>query len=75
MAQKTIEEQIEELEAEESSLTAWILNVSGYRSISGAGTEGAKTEYTDPIKLRQLRNDVRERLAYLRLKQTQGYTV
>ena len=41
--------------------------------LTGAGKEGASTEFTDPIKIKQLRTEARDRLSMLKLKKTQGY--
>ena len=49
----TLEEQITELENEISSYTTILMNQSGYKRIVGAGNEGATTEFTDPIKLKE----------------------
>ena len=51
----TLEEQIIELENEISSYTTILINQSGYKRIVSAGNEGATTEFTDPIKLKELR--------------------
>ena len=72
MAQ-TLAEQITEIESEITTYTAMLINQSGYRKITGAGNEGVSTEFTDPVKIKQLRKDARDRLAILKLKQTQGY--
>ena len=50
------------------------MNQSGYKRIVGAGNEGATTEFTDPIKLKELRQEARDRLANLKLQKTQGYS-
>lgn len=70
----TLEEQIAELENEISSYTTILINQSGYKRIVGAGNEGATTEFTDPIKLKELRQEARDRLANLKLQKTQGYS-
>ena len=74
MAQ-TLDEQIAELEAEITAYGVMLINQSGYRAISAAGNEGASTDFTDPLKIKQLRTEARERLAQLRLKKTQGYKI
>ncbi len=51
-----------------------LINASGYRKLTGAGNEGASTEFTDPIKIKELRQDARDRLAQLNLKKQQGYS-
>lgn len=73
MAQ-TLDEQIEELEEEISNYTTILKNQSGYKSIKGAGNEGAQTDFTDPLKIKELRQEARDRLAHVKLKKTQGYT-
>ena len=50
-----------------------LTNQSGFRKITGAGNEGASTEFTDPIKIKELRQEARDRLANLKLQKTQGY--
>ena len=72
MAQ-TLAEQIAEVESEITAYTTMLINQSGYRKLTGAGIEGASTEFTDPIKIKELRTEARDRLAMLKLKQTQGY--
>ena len=72
MAQ-TLAEQIVEIESEITAYTAMLINQSGFRKLTGAGNEGASTEFTDPIKIKELRAEARDRLAMLKLKQTQGY--
>jgi hypothetical protein len=69
----TIEEKIQALEEEIQAYTNMLLNQSGYRSIQGAGNEGAKTDFTDPIKKKELRQESRDRLSMLRLQKEQGY--
>lgn len=75
MAQQTIDEEIEDLEAELSSYRTMLLNQSGYKRISGAGNEGAATEFTDPTKIKQLRQEARDRLATLRRIKSSGARV
>ena len=72
MAQ-TLAEQITEVESEITAYTTMLINQSGFRKLTGAGNEGASTEFTDPIKIKELRAEARDRLAMLKLKQTQGY--
>lgn len=72
MAQ-TLIEQIAEIESEITAYTTMLINQSGFRKLTGAGNEGASTEFTDPIKIKELRTEARNRLAMLKLKQTQGY--
>lgn len=72
MAQ-TLAEQIVEIESEITAYTTMLINQSGFRKLTGAGNEGASTEFTDPIKIKELRAEARDRLAMLKLKQTQGY--
>lgn len=72
MAQ-TLAEQITEVESEITAYTAMLINQSGYRKLTGAGNEGASTEFTDPVKIKELRTEARDRLAMLKLKRTQGY--
>lgn len=72
MAQ-TIAEQITEIEDEITAYTTMLINQSGFRKLTGAGNEGASTEFTDPVKIKELRTEARDRLAMLKLKQTQGY--
>ncbi len=74
MAEQTLDEQIADLENEISSYTTMLTNQSGFRKLTGAGNEGASTEFTDPIKIKELRTEARDRLAMLRLKKTQGYS-
>lgn len=73
MANQTLDEQIAELQTEIAAYTAILINQSGFRKVTGAGNEGASTEFTDPIKIKQLRTEARDRLAMLKLKKTQGY--
>lgn len=72
MAQ-TLAEQITEVESEITAYTTMLINQSGFRKLTGAGNEGASTEFTDPVKIKELRTEARDRLAMLKLKQTQGY--
>ena len=72
MAQ-TLAEQIVEIESEITAYTTMLINQSGFRKLTGAGNEGASTEFTDPVKIKELRTEARDRLAMLKLKQTQGY--
>lgn len=72
MAQ-TLAEQIAEIESEITAYTTMLINQSGFRKLTGAGNEGASTEFTDPVKIKELRTEARDRLAMLKLKQTQGY--
>lgn len=72
MAQ-TIAEQITEIEDEITVYTTMLINQSGFRKLTGAGNEGASTEFTDPVKIKELRTEARDRLAMLKLKRTQGY--
>lgn len=72
MAQ-TLAEQIVEMESEITAYTTMLINQSGFRKLTGAGNEGASTEFTDPVKIKELRTEARDRLAMLKLKQTQGY--
>lgn len=72
MAQ-TLAEQIVETESEITAYTTMLINQSGFRKLTGAGNEGASTEFTDPVKIKELRTEARDRLAMLKLKQTQGY--
>lgn len=69
----TLDEQIAELENEITAYTTMLTNQSGFRKITGAGNEGASTEFTDPIKIKELRQEARDRLANLKLQKTQGY--
>lgn len=75
MAQQTIDEEIEDLEAELLSYRTILINQSGYKRISGAGNEGAATEFTDPTKIKQLRQEARDRLATLRRIKSSGARV
>lgn len=72
MAQ-TLAEQITEVESEITAYTTMLINQSGFRKLTGAGNEGASTEFTDPVKIKELRTEARDRLAMLKIKQTQGY--
>ena len=74
MAEQTLDEQIAELEEEITSYRTILINQSGFRKLTGAGNEGASTEFTDPVKIKELRTEARDRLAMLRLKKTQGYS-
>jgi len=74
MATQTLDEQIADLEIEISTYRTMLINQSGYRKLTGAGNEGASTEFTDPIKIKKLRTEAEDRLAMLRLKKTQGYS-
>lgn len=74
MAEQTLDEQIAEVENEISAYSTMLINQSGFRKLTGAGNEGASTEFTDPIKIKELRTEARDRLAMLRLKKTQGYS-
>ena len=73
MATQTLDEQIADLEIEISTYRTMLINQSGYRKLTGAGNEGASTEFTDPIKIKELRTEARDRLSMLKLKKTQGY--
>ena len=70
---QTLAEQIVEIESEITAYTTMLINQSGFRKLTGAGNEGASTEFTDPVKIKELRTEARDRLAMLKLKQTQGY--
>ncbi len=70
----TLDEQITDVEEEIASYTTMLKNQSGFRKITGAGNEGATTEFSDPIKIRQLRQEARDRLSNLKLQKTQGYS-
>lgn len=72
MAQ-SLAEQITEVESEITAYTTMLINQSGFRKLTGAGNEGASTEFTDPVKIKELRTEARNRLAMLKIKQTQGY--
>ena len=72
MAQ-TLAKQITEVESEITAYTTMLINQSGFRKLTGAGNEGASTEFTDPVKIKELRTEARDRLAMLKIKQTQGY--
>lgn len=72
MAQ-ALDEQITEIESEIRAYTTILINQSGFRKLTGAGNEGASTEFTDPIKIKELRTEARDRLSMLKLKKTQGY--
>jgi len=74
MAEQTLDEQIAELEEEITSYKTILINQSGFRKLTGAGNEGATTEFTDPVKIKELRTEARDRLAMLKLKKTQGYS-
>lgn len=73
MANQTLDEQIAELQTEIAAYTTMLINQSGFRKLTGAGNEGASTEFTDPVKIKELRIEARDRLAMLKLKKTQGY--
>lgn len=72
MAQQTIAEEIADLEAEIAGYRTILLNQSGFKRITGAGNEGASTEFTDPGKIKELRQEARDRLAILRRIKTSG---
>ena len=58
MATAEVQEEIDHLKLERTMIRATLLKTTPYKSNEAQGSSGAKTEYTDPIKLHA-------RLAYI----------
>ena len=65
MAKKTVAEKINLLEARRDSLEAKLEEQEQYKTLEGQGSEGARTDFTDPLKLNSMLNTVNDKLADL----------
>lgn len=65
MARETISDQIAELESQRDALRKQLSSNLNIKSLEGTGTAGAKTEFTDPLKIKRLYKEVVAELANL----------
>ena len=65
MARRTLDEEITQLESERDTLESAILAQQGFKKLQGQGTEGASTEFADPIKLYERLDTIKGRLSVL----------
>ena len=65
MARRTLQQEIDALETRRDNLETKLAEHESYKSIEGQGSQGAKTEFTDPLKLQEMLDKVNAKLATL----------
>ena len=65
MARESITDQIAELETQRDSLRQQLKSNLNIKTLEGQGNQGAKTEFTDPLKIRTLFKEVQAELSNL----------
>jgi DNA gyrase/topoisomerase IV subunit A len=65
MARRTLAEEITQLETERDALETLLSEQERYSELEAQGTEGAKTRFTDPKKLYERLDKIKNRLSVL----------
>ena len=69
MARRTNQDEIVRLEKRRDSLEAKISETESYKTLEGAGMHGSRSEFTDPLKLARMLENVNNRLHNLYIQE------
>jgi hypothetical protein len=65
MARRTLAQKIAFYETRRDNIEAKLESHESYKSIKAQGTEGAETDFVDPVKLNTMLNEIENKLSTL----------